>query len=325
MGKKTVEFSACFTVDVEPKAPFNFDATVHKPSYYPAPISVYQKGVYWQTLRLGAKPLGVKMENKGSVDKPLVRLTFYSQKPLSNDERISLVDEVRWRFDFDSDLSEFTESLKHDSLVGRLLVKWRGMRVSNDGSLYELLVVMILLQNATVRRTVQMTEALLHKYGTKVEFDGKELYAFWEPEKLHKASEQELRDLKVGYRAKYLKKTSEDFVKGVLDESELRRMSMEKAKKELDKLYGVGPVSASALLFQALHHYDTIEKIGPWEQKIYSRLLFNEELVSTESLLDEIERRYGKWKTLAMHYIFEDLFWKRKTEKIEWLEKLIRL
>jgi 3-methyladenine DNA glycosylase/8-oxoguanine DNA glycosylase len=170
-----------------------------------------------------------------------------------------------------------------------------------------------------------MMEALLDKYGTKVRFDGKELYAFWPPKRLHEVSEQELRDLKVGYRAKYLKKTSEDFVKGVVDEFELRRMSMEEAKKELGKLYGVGPASASILLFEALHHYDTIEKIGPWEQQIYSRLLFEKKLVPAETLLTEINRRYGKWKTLAMHYIFEDLFWKRKTQKIDWLEKLIRL
>jgi len=93
----------------------------------------------------------------------------------------------------------------------------------------------------------------------------------------------------------------------------------------LNKLYGVGPASASILLFEALHHYDTIEKKGPWEQQIYSRILFNKELVPTQTLLKEINKRYGKWKTLAMHYILEDLFWKRKTQKIEWLEKLIRL
>jgi len=325
MGKTIINLDAKFSVDVEPKAPLNFDATVHKPSYYPAPISSYEKGSYWQTMRFGGKPIGVKMQDEGSVDSPFVRLTVYSRKPLLKRDQTDLVNEVRWRFDFDSDLIDFYESFKHDSLLGPLLIKWRGMRVSNDGSLYELLVVTILLQNATVRRTVQMNEALLHKYGTEVRFDGKELYAFWGPEKLHEANEQELRELKVGYRAKYLKKTSEDFVKGVVDEHQLRRLSMEEAKKELDKLYGVGPASACALLFQALHHYDTIEKVGPWEQKIYSRLLFNKELVSSEKLLKEINGRYGKWKTLAMHYIFEDLFWKRKTQKIDWLEKLIRL
>jgi len=322
---KTVALNAKFVAEVKPKAPFNFDATVHKPSHFPAPVEDYQEGVYWRTMRVGDKVLGLKMSNKGSVDAPWVSLTFYSKKPLSEMKQNQLVNEVKWRYDFDGDLSEFTRKFERDKILGPVLAKWHGMHVSCGESLYELLVISILLQNATVRRTVQMMEALLDKYGMKVRFDGKELYAFWKPEQLHRATEQELRELKVGYRARYLRKTSEDFVMGVVDEFKLRQMTMEEAKKELDKLYGVGPASASILLFEALHHYDTIEKIGPWEQKIYSRLLFNKELVPAETILQEINKQYGKWKTLAMHYVFEDLFWKRKTQKIEWLEKLIRL
>jgi len=325
MVKKAVALNVKFITEVKPKAPFNFDATVHKPSHFPAPIEDYVEGVYWQTMQFSGKTLGLKMENKGSIDNPTIRLIFFSEAPLTKKETDAIVEEIQWRFDLDGDLSEFSNRFKHDDLLGAVLQKWRGMHVSCGNSLYELLVISIVLQNATVRRTVQMMEALLDKYGTKVKFDGKELYAFWEPERLQRASEQELRELKVGYRAKYLKKTSEDFVKGVVDELKLRQTTMEKAKKELDKLYGVGPASASILLFEALHHYDTIDKIGPWEQKIYSRLLFNKELVPAETILQEIHKRYGKWQTLAMHYIFEDLFWKRKTQKIEWLEKLIRL
>jgi len=325
MTKKAVALNAKFMVEVKPRFPFNFDATLHKPSHFPAPVEDYMEGVLWRTMRIGNKVLGLKMRNRGSVNAPLVSLTFYSEKPLPKKEQSELVNEVRWRYDFDGDLVEFSKKFNRDQILCPVLAKWRGMHVSCGESLYELLIISIVLQNATVRRTVQMMKALLEKYGTKGRFDGKELYAFWEPKRLNRATEQELRELKVGYRARYLKKTSEDFVKGVVDESKLRQMTKEEAKKELDRLYGVGPASASILLFEALHHYDTIEKIGPWEQQIYSRLLFNKKLVPAETILQEIDRRYGKWKTLAMHYIFEDLFWKRKTQKIEWLEKLIRL
>jgi 3-methyladenine DNA glycosylase/8-oxoguanine DNA glycosylase len=325
MTEKTVELNAKFMVEAKPRAPFNFDATVHKPSHFPAPVEDYVEGVYWRTMRIGDKVLGLNMRNRGSVDAPLVNLTFYSEKPLPKIEQSKLVDEVRWRFDFDGDISEFSEKFSRDEILGPVLSKWRGTHVSCGESIYELLVISIVLQNATIRRTVQMMETLLDKYGTKVRFNGKELYAFWEPRRLHRATEQELRELKIGYRAEYLKKTSEDFMKGVVDERKLRQMSEEEAKKELDKLYGVGPASANILLFEALHHYDTIEKISPWEQKIYSKLLFDKELAPAETILKELDKRYGKWKALAMHYIFEDLFWKRKTQKIEWLEKMIRL
>jgi len=322
---RTTSLGKIFSTSIEPTSPFNFDATVHKPSHFPTPDNIYEDGKYWQTVNFQGKFLGIKMENEGNVDNPKVRLTVYSQFPLEDAYMQQLIEEIRWRYDLDSNISEFCEKFREEELLGPVLQRWRGMRVSCAYSLYELLMIAIVLQNATVRRTVQMMEALFGKYGTKVRFDGKELYAFWEPKRLYEATEQELRELKVGYRAKYFKKTSEDFVKGVVNESKLRQMNKEEAEKELDKLYGVGPASASILLFETLHHYDTIEKIGPWEQKIYSRLLFNKELVPADTILQEIDKRYGKWKTLAMHYIFEDLFWKRKTQKIEWLEKLIRL
>jgi len=325
MTEKITVLNSEVAVKVKPKAPFNFDATVHKPSHFPAPVNEYQEGVYWTTIRIDDSRLGLKMKNLGSIDAPMVSLSLHTEEPLTKKEQASFVSEVKWRFEFDTDLSLFSERFKRDRALGPVLVKWRGMRMGSGDSLYDLLVISIVLQNATVRRTVQMMEALLRKYGTKVKFDGKELYAMWDPARLNKASEQELRELKVGYRAKYLKKTSEDFVKGVVDEYKLRQMSKQEAKKELDKLFGVGPASASILLSEALHHFDTIEKIGPWEQQIYSRLLFNKELVPAENILQEIKKRYGEWRTLAMLYIFEDLFWRRKTQKIEWLEKLIRL
>ena len=33
----------------------------------------------------------------------------------------------------------------------------------------------------------------------------------------------------------------------------------------------------------------------------------------------------GKYRMLAVHYFWQDLFWKRKNEHIEWLDKLVRL
>ena len=65
--------------------------------------------------------------------------------------------------------------------------------------------------------------------------------------------------------------------------------------------------------------------VSPWEQKIYSRLLFDEELVEAGVILGEVERRWGRWKMLAAHLVFEDLFWQRRSQPVPWLEELIRL
>lgn len=306
-----------------PKAPFNFDATMHKPSHFPDKLTIYEKGVLWQTIRTDKDICGIKLENAGSISRPQIRLTAFSGSKLTESQMDYIKKELFWRYDLDADLSEFNKNFKNDKFLGNILKKWKGMRVSCAHSLYELLMIGIVLQNATVRRSVQMMNALLERYGTLVEFDGKKIYSLWLPEK--QFSEKELRELKVGYRAKFFIRTSQDFAEKKIDEIALRSFPKEEAKKELMKLFGVGPETARILLFEVLHHYDVFDHIAPWQQKIYSMLFYNKRLVPCERIRKEIVKRYAKYSMLAVHYIWEDIFWKRKKEKIAWLEKEIRL
>jgi hypothetical protein len=56
----------------------------------------------------------------------------------------------------------------------------------------------------------------------------------------------------------------------------------------------------------------------------YSRLLFGAELVPARRILRTIKQRWGGWRMLASHYLFEDLFWQHQHRRIDWLESLIR-
>ena len=172
-----------------------------------------------------------------------------------------------------------------------------------------------------------MFTALLENYGTKLEYDNKKLWCFWKEGGLTKTTEQDLRDLKVGYRAKSIKKIDDYFIQDVINEMDLRKKDRETQMTELLKLYGVGPATVWYLLFDVFHHWDFFNHVSPWEQKIYSKVFFDhdpENPVPVEKLLKHFEK-FGEYKQLAVHYIWEDLWWKRKNEHILWLEKLIRI
>lgn len=192
------------------------------------------------------------------------------------------------------------------------------------GSLYEYLIIGIMLQNTVVKRSVSMLQSLFEKYGTLLNYDGVKLWCYWEPKVMAEADEQELRVLKVGYRAKSLIRVSEPFAKGEINEIELRKKTKEEQEKTLLPLYGVGPQTLGYIMFDAFHHWDYMRNISPWEQKIYSRIFFDKELVPVKKMLRHFER-WGKWKSLAVHYVWEDIWWKRRNKHIPWLEKLIRL
>jgi 3-methyladenine DNA glycosylase/8-oxoguanine DNA glycosylase len=257
-----------------------------------------------------------------------VSLSIWSTTELSSDFIRQLTDEILFRYNLQLDLTEFYRRFKTHPTLGPVLRKWRGMRPINLNSLYEYLVIAIVLQNATVRRSVNMLQMLFEHYGTLLSYDGQKLYCFWKPEVIDAVTEQELRALKVGYRAKSIKRVTEAFVRNGIDEFELRNKSKEEQRPALLDLYGIGPASVGYILFDVFHHMNELEYISPWEQKIYSKLFFDndpDQPVPVGQLLAYFNEQFGEYRMLAIHYFWEDLFWKRKNEHVEWLEKLIRL
>ncbi|MEK7537965.1 MAG: hypothetical protein AAB619_03260 [Patescibacteria group bacterium] len=313
------------TLTIVPKAPFHFDGTFHKPSHFPDQLEDWEPGVFWQTIRLRGHIFGVKIENQGTVAKPKLRVGIYSDRLVSSADADAIRHELSWLFGIDEDLGAFIHLAKKDRRFFPVFKKWLGMRSSSAHNLYGLIIVAVVLQNATVRRSVQMLKALLSRFGVRVRFDGKELYAFWQPAELENVTEQKLRDLRIGYRAKFIKRLSQDFALGKINEHKLRGSDKATTEDALKKLYGVGPETARILLFEAFRHYDTFEHIAPWQQKIYSRLFYGKSRVSVEKIRRDIQRRYGSYAMLAVHYIWEDIFWRRKHEHIEWLDREIRL
>jgi 3-methyladenine DNA glycosylase/8-oxoguanine DNA glycosylase len=201
------------------------------------------------------------------------------------------------------------------------------MRPMHLGSLYEYLVIAIVLQNATVRRSVQMLQALFQRYGTRLQFDGRDLYGFWDPAAVAGTTEEDLRSLKVGYRARSLLRVSEATARGDVDEAELRHATSDEQRAALLSLHGIGPASVGYVLVDVFHAFDELGHISPWEQRIYSRLLTGGSAGEPlpVSVLLERAARWSPWRALAVHYLWEDLFWRHKIEGVEWLAPLVRL
>ena len=316
------------TAELEPAAPFHFDATVYKPDHFPSADNESRPGVRWQTMRWEDELFGLKLENVGTVDEPQIRLSVWAGAEPAGELLDRLIAEVVYRYSLDLELAAFYRRARRDPRLEPVIERWRGMRPLNYSSLYEYLVIAIVLQNATARRSVQMLQALFERYGTLLSFDGKRLYAYWPPQCLARAPEDELRGLKVGYRARSLRRVSAAFASGAVDELALRQAPLEEQRRALLGLYGVGPASAGYILSDVFHQLDELSHISPWEQKIYSKLFFDtdpEHPVPVERLLQLFEERFAGFRGLAVHYLWEDLFWQRREGGAAWLEPLIRL
>lgn len=315
------------TLKIRPTKPFSFDTTFYKPDHFASDDHIWSSGIRWQTWNWKEKCLGVKFSNRGTAGEPLVEIKIYAKNKLSNEFITSLVEEIKYRYNLDLDLTDFYKKFSKDDVFAPIIKRMRGMRPGHPNSLYEYLIIGIVLQNAPVRRSIQMLKVLLEEYGTLVEFDNKKLWCFWAPGKLKRTAIDDLRALKVGYRAKSIKKIDDAFSEKLINEYKLRREDIDIQTKELLKLYGVGPATVWYLLFDIFHNWDFFNHISPWEQKIYSKIFFDRDTndpVSVKRLLKYFEK-YGKYRQIAVHYAWEDLWWRHNKKSIPWLKKEIRL
>lgn len=321
------ELSYARTLRLQPRAPFHFDATLHKPDHFPASDNRWEPGVRWQTALWRGESLGLRFTNAGTVDRPALDVAVWSRRPLDDATTTGLAQELRYRLNLDLDLEPFNRRFAGDPQLGPVIARWRGMRPAHFGSLYDYLIVAIVLQNAVIRRSIHMLQALYERFGTLLRFDGVALYAMWPPEALNDVPEDALRALKVGYRAKAIKRVSAALAQGEVDEFALRRRSAAQQRAALLRLYGVGPASVGHILFDVFHRHDELNHISPWEQRIYSRLFCgdcHDAPIPVATLVALLRDRFGDARMLAVHYLWEDLFWRRERERIPWLEDLIR-
>lgn len=305
--------------------PFNFEGTFFKPSHFPSTLVQYDNGDLYQGIRIGKKVFGLKISDSSDSMGPKIKVDIYATSSVNNKIRKEIEKELTIRYNLNAKIVEFVERFDSDELLLRPMKRFKGMRPSIAYSLYEFLMVTIVLQNTTVARSIQMMNNLSEKFGKKLIFADKEVYIVWRPEDIQDVTEETLRELKVGYRAKTIKRISESFVLGSINEQKLRLIDdKDEVKKELLRLYGVGPQSVSYILFEVFHFYNALDHLSPWEGKIYSQLMFGKKTISAEHVITTSKKRWGEWCMLAMHYLFEDIFWRRKEEKIVWLEEEIR-
>ncbi|ELK45386.1 DNA N-glycosylase [Haloferax sp. BAB-2207] len=109
-----------------------------------------------------------------------------------------------------------------------------------------------------VSRIFGMQSRLRETYGERVEFDGETYFAYPTPERLAEATEDELRDLSLGYRAPYVRRTAEMVATGEATPAEARGRDYEDAREFLTTFVGVGDKVADCVLLFSLDYLEAV-------------------------------------------------------------------
>lgn len=198
-------------------------------------------------------------------------------------------------FDLDNDYSRYIDAVNpRDRYLCAAAAKGEGIRILRQ-DLWEMIVTFLISQQNNISRIRKCIEALCTHYGEKKEVsDGTEYYAFPTVSALAAATEEELRSLGLGYRARYIVSTAKSIDMGEISLEKIAGMrSCRQARQELMKLCGVGEKVADCICLFALHHMDAFPidtHIHQVLEKHYKRGFPN--------------RRYRGMRGIMQQYIF---------------------
>jgi len=164
---------------------------------------------------------------------------------------------LRRRLGLDDDLPGIRETAPEDRLVRRAYETYWGMRIVRDPP-FPSLVSFICSAQMRVSRIHGMQQALREAFGTPVAFDDETYHAFPTPAQLAEASEGRLRELKLGYRAPYVKRTAEMVADGEADPRDAEGWEYEPAREYLTGFVGVGEKVADCVLLFSLGYLQAV-------------------------------------------------------------------
>jgi len=149
------------------------------------------------------------------------------------------IDFVKNYFGLYDDLQKILSRICKDKQIKAAVNAFKGLRIIRQDP-WECLISYICATYKNISAIKQMLSNLCKKFGDKIYFDGYDFYTFPTPERLAKATIEELAECGLGYRAKYMSETAKMVYENGFEVESLRKLSYEKAREELLNFSGVG-------------------------------------------------------------------------------------
>lgn len=186
----------------------------------------------------------------------------------------------------------------NNGIMKEAVNKYPGLRIVNE-PLFPTLISFICSTQMRVERIHQMVNNLKEKYGSKLENAGSVRYAFPTADQLSKATVEELRELKLGYRAGYVVNTT-----GMFNEEEFDLpTSTEEARKSLKQFKGVGTKVADCVLLYGGGLWNVVP-VDTWIKSAVEEHYPEFDSDSNEEIARKFEEHFGDFAGFAQAYIF---------------------
>ncbi len=167
----------------------------------------------------------------------------------------------------DDDYAALHATFKEDTQLHRCVSYCSGIRVLRQ-PFFDTLLSFIISQNNNLTRIRQITDRLRARFGEEI---AEGIHRFPTAEKLAALHEEDLKELKAGFRARYLIDAAQKVASGSVTEEKLQSLNDDDARKLLCTIVGVGPKVADCVLLFSLGR-DAIAPMDVWMKRAVKEL-----------------------------------------------------
>jgi DNA-3-methyladenine glycosylase II len=284
--------------------PFCFDLSAKIFANGDEQIRNYEKGRFWQVIRLNRKLVLATVESVGTVDKPKLSVELRSDGGLNGEDITKAEDTVNFLFSLDFDLKPFYERVKDDKIMAPLTCKLWGLKSPTTQTAFEALVDSIVEQQISLKVANSLERKLIKKFGDSVSLEGEAHYAYPTPRSLATASVEDLRQCGLSQRkAEYIQAVSTLITEEKLDLEQLKHSeNADDIIRELDSIRGIGVWTAELTMIRGMQRLEALPADDLGLKRTISHYYCGGKTI-TSAEARQIAKGWGKWKGLAAYYL----------------------
>ena len=208
-------------------------------------------------------------------------------------------------------IQKIIKSISKDKTVKKAISQYEGLRLFNQDP-FQCMISFIISSNSNIQKIKNSLEKISKKFGTKLVVQNEEFYLFPKPEKIAKASINEIKTCGVGYRAPFIKEAAKMVTSKKINFEYLKNSDYNETKRNLRLIPGVGNKVADCIMLFSLNKLDAFP-LDTWMIKILEKYYSNEFHIETKTITEKqyeilhkkIVDYFGQYCGYAQQFLFK--------------------
>lgn len=242
---------------------------------------------------------------------------------INQENKIKSIQNVKTSFfRKNDDIEKIIKSISKDKIIKKAVRKYDGLRIFNQDP-FQCMISFIISSNSNIPKIKSSLEKISEKFGKKVTFKEQEFFLFPQPEKIAKASINEIKSCGVGYRAPFIKEAAKMVISKKINFENLKNSDYNEAKRNLRLIPGIGNKVADCIMLFSLNKLDAFP-LDTWMIKILEKYYSKEFQIETKTvtekqyqiLHEKIVDYFGPYCGYAQQFLFK---MERENYEKKWL------